>query len=446
MLGRIVSILLIAGSALMSAPAHAASTYYVSTTGDNANSGTQARPFRTVQKAVNVAPAGSVIVVANGTYDGFTVTKAVTVQGASRDGVVIKPLTARRDVVLIKATGADVRRLTVRGCVPVAAPAGGLDDFASSGIRVDDGVAAATITNVVVDGNRSRGTGRIGCHGVFLHNAQGVIVSNSTMLGNGSGVFVRGGGSGIDIVNNTIRDNDVLIRNTSGGNDDFGAIGIGFGGIGEDPGPVARDNTIIGNQGHSFDYGTDGAGFEIFDASNLRMEQNTIADNDVILETGSSSPAIRCSNNVFTRNEATGDSSPETAAQDPLKGMILRCAHLMQITSNTIAHADYWSFQIGNEDPTFGSSIDGLVITDNVVVQGWDKFYGATTDPAAWVATIDRNAFSTPVQIASNGGAPAFATIEIGSTREDIHTLTRWRERTPHDDNSTISCASGSCS
>jgi hypothetical protein len=44
-------------------------TYYVSTSGNDANPGTQAAPFRTIQKATNTAVAGDTVIVNAGTYN-----------------------------------------------------------------------------------------------------------------------------------------------------------------------------------------------------------------------------------------------------------------------------------------------------------------------------------------------------------------------------------------
>ena len=45
-----------------------ATTYYVATTGNDANPGTQAQPFRTIQKGVSAAANGDTVRVASGTY------------------------------------------------------------------------------------------------------------------------------------------------------------------------------------------------------------------------------------------------------------------------------------------------------------------------------------------------------------------------------------------
>lgn len=53
----------------------AATSYYVSMTGNDANAGTLASPFKTITKAINAAQTGYSIYVRAGTYPAFTVSK-----------------------------------------------------------------------------------------------------------------------------------------------------------------------------------------------------------------------------------------------------------------------------------------------------------------------------------------------------------------------------------
>lgn len=65
---------LVASATLLVAPAAHATTYYVATTGNNANPGTLAQPFLTITHAVAVSVHGDSIQVAAGTYsESFTI-------------------------------------------------------------------------------------------------------------------------------------------------------------------------------------------------------------------------------------------------------------------------------------------------------------------------------------------------------------------------------------
>jgi hypothetical protein len=58
-----------------------AKTWYVASSGDDANLGTTLAPFRNVQTAIDHAVAGDTIVVRSGIYNGFRVRKAVRILG-----------------------------------------------------------------------------------------------------------------------------------------------------------------------------------------------------------------------------------------------------------------------------------------------------------------------------------------------------------------------------
>ena len=47
----------------------AANTYYVSTSGSDNNAGTLSKPWRTIQKAANVAVGGDTVLIRGGTYN-----------------------------------------------------------------------------------------------------------------------------------------------------------------------------------------------------------------------------------------------------------------------------------------------------------------------------------------------------------------------------------------
>ena len=84
------------GTYTLLAPVSGKRTLYVSTSGSDANPGTSDRPFRTINKAAQVATAGDVVTIRNGTYNenvtvrnSGTSSARIVFQAASRGGVIL---------------------------------------------------------------------------------------------------------------------------------------------------------------------------------------------------------------------------------------------------------------------------------------------------------------------------------------------------------------------
>jgi parallel beta-helix repeat protein len=366
-------------------------TDYVSGSGSDSNPGTSAAPWRTIQHAVNSTPANGVVVVASGSYQPFTVsTPNVSVTAAPSATATVVGQAGVRDVILVSANGVTIRGLTVAGCVPNSSPMGRFEDNGSSGVRINDNT-----TGVVLDGLTIRDSHGInsdglafGCYGVFIHNAKNATVENSNIYHNGYGVYLYGQGAGTLITNNTIHDNDVLIRNTRlPRDDDYGAVGIGF----EDSsGSSATFNRLYNNEGSSSDWGTDGGAFEIYDASHTAMNNNTIYNNENIMETGAASGGT-CVDNTFSKNVATGLSAGSTLPHS--LGLILRCANGMTIQGNTLSSLNWWTFWIYNTGGIKGG-VTGLRITGNTITQKFDQVYDVTTPMPLTSMGISSNTYS----------------------------------------------------
>lgn len=89
---RTAALVLVVGYSV--AAAYAA-TFHVAKTGNDANSGTESKPFLTVQKGIDVAQAGDVVLVDQGYYDQSVVSK--------RNGVATNPVTVRgRDGAILR--------------------------------------------------------------------------------------------------------------------------------------------------------------------------------------------------------------------------------------------------------------------------------------------------------------------------------------------------------
>ncbi len=71
-------------------------TYFVSTTGNDSNPGTEASPWRTIQKAANTATAGSTVNIRGGVYAEFI---EVTVSGSSGNFITFQSYTGETAII-----------------------------------------------------------------------------------------------------------------------------------------------------------------------------------------------------------------------------------------------------------------------------------------------------------------------------------------------------------
>lgn len=424
----VAAVAIAVGSGVWSPPRAAAATsasYYVSPQGSDSGTGTKQRPWRTVQKATSTAPAGATINLSSGTYDPFVVTKTgQVVTTASGQSVLVQGKADVQDVIRVAATGVKLLNMTVAGCVPNPAPVNGFENNGSSGIRIHDAATNVTVQNMTVrdsHGVNSYGL-PFGCYGIFVHNADQSHLIGNNISGNGAGIYFNGGGRLAEVTSNQIHDNDVIIRNTPGNNDDFGGGAVGFTNLTASPGPTATRNVITNNAGPSSDYEADGGAFELYNASNLRIENNTLANNENVLETGTG-PGGKCANNRFVGNTATG--RPPISTLSKSVGTILRCAQNMLIDRNSFTEIDWWVFVIDTGDQ-FSGGVKGLTITNNRFNQ-WQKVYHLGVDPVANQITVDRNQFHFT--------GPIFSSYADGTTSAS---LAEWQARTKLDLHSTV--------
>jgi hypothetical protein len=237
----------------------------------------------------------------------------------------------------------------------------------------------------------------ISSRGLIQHAVDGGRRRAADRGGNGTAVLVSYEGAGVVIRGNDLHDNDVMIRNTPGGNDDYGATGVS---VVKTVGPtLVEGNRIWGNRALSYDYGWDGGAMDLYGASGLTMRGNTIWDNEGVLETGTDG-GVACSGNSFVRNAVTGGASSGRSL-----GIILRCGDGMLIAHNTITGLDSWAFLIPSAQSAFSGSIDGARIVQNIVSQdGRNEVYRFGTGIPASVV-IDQNLIWNP------GGPMALTTL-----------------------------------
>lgn len=143
---------------------------------------------------------------------------------------------------------------------------------------------------IVVDGLRATACGYSG----FSIDGDNNMVRNSEASGNTAGINVGDGSDFGDYANNILTDNNVMNVKTRGSNcgtpraadcsDDSGAFGVLINGSDNE----FSGNTVTGSTAFSYDFGRDGAAFEIYNGSRNRIHHNTAIDNNGFSELGRS--------------------------------------------------------------------------------------------------------------------------------------------------------------
>ena len=83
-INKVLAVLVLLSSSMIVAPSASADepqTWYVASSGSDDSAGTNEAPFRNVQTAIDAAAAGDTISVSDGLYEGFAVSKSLTILG-----------------------------------------------------------------------------------------------------------------------------------------------------------------------------------------------------------------------------------------------------------------------------------------------------------------------------------------------------------------------------
>ncbi|NQT20955.1 MAG: discoidin domain-containing protein, partial [Planctomycetes bacterium] len=286
-----------------------AADYYVSTTGDNANPGTDPGfPKRDIQVLLDAYPTigtGDTVHVAAGTY-----TENLSM-GSTHSGLTLE--------------GAGAGSTTVNGS-------------ASGSCLCLDGFTSGTITGFTF----TNGSGEDG-GGIFCENNSSPTIANNTITGNTAATE----GGGIECYNNS---SPTITNNTITGNTatDFG------GGIEcyNNSSPTITNNTISGNMAQF------GGGIDCYVNSSPTITNNTITGNTATAVGGGidcydSSPTI--TNNTITGNTATPlgggmhcEMSSPTALNNILWGNSARAGAEIALRTSSTLTVGYCDVQGGS--------------------------------------------------------------------------------------------------
>jgi parallel beta-helix repeat protein len=379
-----------------------AGAFVVSTSGNDSWAGTAAAPWRSLQKAADTVPPGATVLVRSGSYTGFLMRRS----GAAGQPILFAGYPGdARPVIAGNATTVNVIRLSAVHDVQLAGLVvqGAAADKSGSGVRVENGSTRIAISGSLLRDNKS--------YGISVSSSNYVTIADNEVTGNAEGIYVSRGGEGVVITGNRVHDQDHLVVNTPGGNDDHGAVGIAF--VKTTGHITASGNLLWANRGPSYDYGFDGGAFEIFGASHVSMLDNRMWNNKNVLETGTDGE-LACSDNLFARNVAYGATTAGSSV-----GLMLRCDTGDRIVNNTFYGLDDWVFTVTNGGGSYGSTVQGLTVVNNVIAQEAGKLYAFMTALPSSV-TINNNLLYN----AKSGGTLAYVAGK-GST-SSLTTLRSW--------------------
>jgi parallel beta-helix repeat protein len=350
----------------------AATSRYVSTGGSDSSDGSQAHPWRSLQHAADVATAGTTVQVSAGSYSGFRISRS----GASGSPIVFQPASGAAvtvaggpsgDTIQI-AGGADY--VTISGLTVTGAASG-----QHAGINVFDGSDRISIDHNLVRDNSA--------FGIDVSGSTNVSVTDNEIRGNAVGLQINRSASGDLIARNRVHDQNKMMINDSAPGNDTGAVAINFL---HTTGPLlATGNVIYANRAASHDYTWDGSGFEIYGASGITMQNNTLYNNATVLETGQSSSDGGCNNNRFDHNIAWGGL---TSSSYKALGLQLRCARNMLVANNDLYNLNDWTYWIETRSQ-YAANIDGLRVLNNIALQNHALIYAMSGMPSS--VTIDYN-------------------------------------------------------
>jgi parallel beta-helix repeat protein len=150
--------------------------YYVSVSGSDVNPGTLAAPWRTLQHAADTAPAGAIVYVRGGIYQGFTLERScLTFSGSPGETVAVVGDGQSVNTINVRNTRGVVIRSRVIQDNPVAY---------GTGINVED-ASLVTISDNLFQDNQG--------FGVVLKNVSQVTVEDNEFRYNASAIEVRYG-------------------------------------------------------------------------------------------------------------------------------------------------------------------------------------------------------------------------------------------------------------
>ncbi len=383
-------------------------TYYVSTSGNNANPGTQAQPWRTIQKAASTVNAGDTVLVRGGTYaELVTVQKSGSAVGGPVTFKSHPGETAVLDGASVTVPAADSGGFYIPGRGYVVVEGFEIRNFRTSnadrtpaGIRVDGASHHVVLRNNKIhhiENTNSGGDGNafgIVVYGDSSSAITGLVITGNELFSlatqNSECLTVNGNVDGFEISDNKVHDCQ-----------NIGIDCIGFEGVGPTTAvDFARNGVVRGNQVWNISsfgnpaYGNEysAGGIYVDGGANIVIERNTTWQNDIGIEvasekSGRNASAITVRNNFVYRNRNGG---LYLGGYDAAVGG----AKNIQVLNNTFWQND--TRNDGNGEIVFQYDVAGCTVAQNIVVAGSQSLLVGNYNTTASGVTFDWNLYFAP--------------------------------------------------
>jgi hypothetical protein len=203
---------------VMTAANAQATTYYVATTGNDSNPGTQAQPLRTIEKAVEqVAANGDTVLVADGTYYEHFI-------DFGDKGLTLASQSGNPTACILDCEGQG-QGLRINGWWAVASVSGltirnGFSTSNRTGGGMNISRARVTVSNCIFASCKNTNDLGLGADALFMEFSPNVIVTGCTFSNNGGGMS---GGALVED-NQSASDRPVTITNCVFNNNSSGAV------------------------------------------------------------------------------------------------------------------------------------------------------------------------------------------------------------------------------
>lgn len=231
-----------------------AATYHVAVAGSDANPGSQAQPWATLQHAADSVTAGDQVIVHSGDYAGFNLTTSGTasawIQFTALDGAtIVDPDPDRGQGINLEGPSyVIIEGFTIQGSPGELE--NGIRAVLGDHITIrnnqtfdnfERGIFTGFVDDVVIVGNECAGS--IDEHGIYVSNSgdRPIIRNNYIHDNHANGIHMNGDASagGDGIISGALVEGNVIINNGQGGGSGVNGDGV------QDS--VIQNNLIIGN-------------------------------------------------------------------------------------------------------------------------------------------------------------------------------------------------------